>query len=133
MKRKDRGSIVVESLLLVPVLMMLVLLVVYVGRWTTSAHRVHRAADVGARAASQSSLSRMSINGRTAAARELHRSQSGCTHPQVVVSRYTSGSNSYVKLHVSCVMQTIDLGLLRLPSKFVTATSTEVIDVYTHR
>ena len=53
--QRMRGSLSVEAVLLTPVVMMLVLSVVHVSRLTEASFRVNRAADVGARVASQSS------------------------------------------------------------------------------
>lgn len=133
MSKRHQGSIVVEALLLTPLLMMFVLLVVYVGRWTTSAHRVAQAANVGARAASQSSLSHMATNGKVAAAHELQQVHESCRYPEVHIKIYKSDGVRFVNLKVSCVIHTVDLGLLHLPTKRVTASSTEVVDVYTQR
>lgn len=133
MRQNDRGSVVVEALLLVPVLMMLVLLSVYVGRWTTSSQRISRAADVAARAASQSSMGKMTQNGRLAAVQELKRIQSGCSHQNVDIKRYSARGVLFVQVDVECVLQTVDLSLLRLPARRIHARSLEVIDVYTKR
>ena len=133
MKSNDKGSIVVESVLLVPVMMMLVLLVVYLGRWTTSSHRIHHAADVAARVASQMSLSKMTIAAQKAASQELGHNSSNCGYPLVVVTPFKSENLRFVRVDVSCTVKTVDLGLLKLPTRRITATSTEVVDYYTNR
>lgn len=133
MIRNERGSVAVESLLLIPVLMVLVLLAVYVGRWTTSSQRITRAADVAARAASQSSIEKMLHNGRSAAAQELRRLHSGCSHHNVELRKFSSRGVLFVQVDIECVLQTVDLSLLRLPPRRIHARSVEVIDVHTKR
>ena len=123
----------VEVLLLTPVLTMLVMLIVYAGRYTEASIRVHRAADVGARVASISNNSQMLWKGELAARTDIRLSKSSCQ--QVDVNLHTSriGKLMTVTTTVSCVVPVMGLGLLSLPTRRVEATSTEVIDYYTSR
>ena len=123
----------VEVLLLTPVLTMLVMLIVYAGRYTEASIRVHRAADVGARVASISKNSQMLWKGELAARTDIRLSKSSCQ--QVDVNLHTSriGKLMTVTTTVSCVVPVMGLGLLSLPTRRVEATSTEVIDYYTSR
>lgn len=123
----------VEVLLLTPVLMMLVMLIVYAGRYTEASIRVHRAADVGARVASISNDSQMVWKGELAARTDIRLSKSSCQ--QVDVNLHTSriGKLMTVTTTVSCVVPVMGLGLLSLPTRRVEATSVEVIDYYTSR
>jgi Flp pilus assembly protein TadG len=132
-RSQSRGSISVEAVLLTPVLVMLVLLVVHVSRLTEASIQVHRAADVGARAASLSSASQMMQRGVSAAQTNLLDSQSSCTQVRVQIARGNIQQFATVTTTVSCVVNSKGLGLLSLPSRTVTASSTEVIDYYTRR
>jgi Flp pilus assembly protein TadG len=132
-RTQSRGSVSVEAVLLTPVLVMLVLLVVHVSRLTEASIQVHRAADVGARAASLSSTSQMMQRGVTAAQTNLRDSKSGCTQVRVQIARGNFQQFATVTTTVSCVVNSKGLSLLSLPSRKVTASSTEVIDYYTRR
>lgn len=134
MKRgHSRGSLSVEAVLLTPVLVMLLLLVVHVARLTEASIQVHRAADVGARAASMSSSSHMAQRGIAAAQINLVDAKSGCTQVRIQMSQGKSQQFATVTATVSCVVNSRGLGMLSLPGRTVTASSTEVIDYYTRR
>ncbi len=132
-KESCRGSMTVEVLLLTPVLMMLVMLIVYAGRYTEASIRVHRAADVGARVASISNDSRMLWKGELAARTDIRLSKSSCQQIDVNVRKSKIGKLVTVTTTVSCVVPVMGLGMLSLPTRRVEATSTEVIDYYTGR
>jgi Flp pilus assembly protein TadG len=123
----------VEVLLLTPVLMMLVMLIVYAGRYTEASIRVHRAADVGARVASISNESQMVWKGELAAHTDIRLSKSSCQQVDVNLRTSRIGKLMTVTTTVSCVVPVMGLGLLSLPTRRVEATSTEVIDYYTSR
>ena len=123
----------VEVLLLTPVLTMLVMLIVYAGRYTEASIRVHRAADVGARVASISNNSQMLWKGELAARTDIRLSKSSCQQVDVNLSTSRIGKLMTVTTTVSCVVPVMGLGLLSLPTRRVEATSTEVIDYYTSR
>lgn len=123
----------VEVLLLTPVLMMLVMLIVYAGRYTEASIRVHRAADVGARVASISNDSQMLWKGEIAARTDIRLSKSSCQQVDVDLRTSRIGKLMTVTTTVSCVVPVMGLGLLLLPTRRVEATSTEVIDYYTSR
>jgi Flp pilus assembly protein TadG len=123
----------VEVLLLTPVLTMLVMLIVYAGRYTEASIRVHRAADVGARVASISKNSQMLWKGELAARTDIRLSKSSCQQVDVNLRTSRIGKLMTVTTTVSCVVPVMGLGLLSLPTRRVEATSTEVIDYYTSR
>ena len=129
----SRGSLTVEALLLVPVLMMMFLLIVHVGRLTDASFRVNRAADVSARIASQSSSNSMISRGVTAAHNDLVGSGSKCERPNVLVTRGQIGRIQTVTTSITCVVSSSGLGLLSLPQRTVRATSTEVVDYFSGR
>ena len=129
----SRGSLTVEALILVPALMMLFLLIVHVGRLTDASFRVHRAADVSARIASQSNSNSMISRGVAAAHNDLVGSTSTCERANVLVRRGHIGRIQTVTTSITCVVSTSGLGLLSLPQRTVRATSTEVVDYFSGR
>lgn len=132
-KKMYRGSITVESILLCPVLILLVLFVVYVGRLTDASIRVHRAADVSARVASQANLGSMIPRGFSAAHSDMAMKHSACSNVKVTLTKGRIGRILTVTSTVSCTVQGSGLGMLSLPAKTVHATSTEVVDFFTAR
>ena len=134
MKRNtSRGSLTVEALILVPALMMLFLLIVHVGRLTDASFRVHRAADVSARIASQSNSQVMISRGVTAAHYDLVGSSSTCERADVSITRGQIGRIQTVTSSITCVVSSMGLGILSLPNRTVHATSTEVVDYFSGR
>jgi Flp pilus assembly protein TadG len=133
MKNISRGSLTVEALILVPALMMLFLLIVHVGRLTDASFRVHRAADVSARIASQSNSNSMISRGVAAAHNDLVGSRSTCERASVLVTRGYIGRIQTVTTAITCVVSSSGLGLLSLPQRTVRATSTEVVDYFSSR
>ena len=132
-KNNSRGSLTVEALILVPALMMLFLLIMHVGRLTDASFRVHRAADVSARIASQSNSNSMISRGVAAAHNDLVGSTSTCERANVLVTRGHIGRIQTVTTSITCVVSTSGLGLLSLPQRTVRATSTEVVDYFSGR
>ena len=122
-----------EALVLTPILMMLVLMIVTAWRTTDATFRVQRAADIGARAASLSNNSSMVSRGQIAARNDLARNTQSCSETMVAVRTQTLGKFKTVTATVSCQVDHSGLGLLALSRRTITATSTEVIDFYTHR
>ena len=129
----SRGSLTLEALILVPALMMLFFLIVHVGRLTDASIRVHRAADVSARIASQSNVNSMISRGVAAAHNDLAGSASSCEQAEVLVARGHFGRIQTVTTSITCVVSSSGLGLLSLPQRTVRATSTEVVDYYSGR
>ena len=134
MKRNgSRGSLTVEAVILVPVLMMLFLLIVYLGRLTDASFRVHRAADVSARIASQSNFNSMISHGVAAAHKDLGGSTSTCERADVSITRGKIGRIQTVTTSIRCVVSFSGLGLLSPPQRTVRASSTEVVDYFSGR
>jgi len=129
----SRGSLTVEALILVPALIMLFLLIVYVGRLTDASFRVHRAADVSARIASQSNFNSMISQGVVAARKDLAGSASSCERADVSITRGKIGQIQTVTSSITCVVSSSGLGILSLPNRTVRATSTEVVDYFSGR
>jgi Flp pilus assembly protein TadG len=134
MKRDiSRGSLTVEALILVPALMMLFFLIVYVGRLTDVSFRVHRAADVSARIASQSNSNSMISRGVAAAHNDLAGSASACERLDIAVTRDKIGRIQTVTTSIMCVVPSSGLGFFSLPQRTVRANSTEVVDYFSGR
>lgn len=131
--RDSKGSIAIESLLLVPVLFIFATLVVFVTRLTDASGHVQRAADVAARVASQSSQGLAISRAEAVALSSLNVPSSGCILPTVAVSRYRVQRELHYEVRVSCRVNLRGLGLLSVGTRNVSAKSTEVVDVYTNR
>lgn len=129
----QRGSITAEAVVLIPALLCLVVLIVYAGRLTDASNSLYRAVDAGARAASQSRVSRMEENGRAFALAHLAPLSSGCIDSRVTISRSTIGKFDVVIARARCTVNRSGLGALLLPRVTLIAESTEVVDYYTQR
>jgi Flp pilus assembly protein TadG len=127
---RDRGSAAVELVLLTPLLVMLLLFVVHVGRSGEGMTAVRHAADQGARAASLVSPARMQAAAQRAVMDDLARSESSCGSPSVTVRTSVSGAVTWVTVRVACFSSTQGLGLLGAGRTELVATSSEVVDRY---
>lgn len=126
--RTDRGSTAIEMVLLTPVLVVLLLFVVHVGRTSEGVSELRHAADQGARAASLAARSRMSAAAVAAVRRDLAASGSSCEQPEVAVTLQSSGFSSSVRVDVRCRVSNVGLSLIGSRQLRLSATSTEVID-----
>lgn len=127
---KSRGSASVEMVLLAPLLIVVTLFVVYLGRAGGGAQQVRHAADVAARSASVVRSSRMQTQAAAAAQHDLVANGVNCSSVEVTTNVVESAAASSVTVTVSCVINQSGLSLLGTSSRTVTATSTEVIDRY---
>lgn len=126
--RLDRGSVTVEMVILAPVLVMLTLFIVFLGRAGGSIQQVRHAADVGARAASLVSRSAMQTVAVSVAARDLADNGVNCASTSVSVSVNDAVDAGSVTVTVSCVVNSDGTSLVGAGARTVTASSTEVID-----
>ncbi|MCU1395611.1 MAG: TadE family protein [Ilumatobacteraceae bacterium] len=126
----DRGSASVELVILAPVLMVLMLFVVFVGRAGGAVEQTRHAADAGARAASL--VARSSMQGAAASAvnADLRANGVSCADTTVSVAYVSGGRANSVTVTVTCRVNTDGTGLLHVGSRTVSASSTEVIDRY---
>lgn len=124
----DRGSAAIEMVLLTPVLVVLLLFVVHVGRTSEGVSELRHAADQGARAASLAARSRMSAAAVAAVRRDLAASGSSCEQPTVAVTLQSSGFSSSVRVDVRCRVSNLGLALIGSRQVQLSATSTEVVD-----
>ena len=119
-----------ETVVLVPVLVALVLFAVYAGRSTQAMGQIRHAADQGARAASLVRVSRMQQVGRQAVLENLTENGSPCTNVMVNVAVDTESSSRAVLVEVECEVSLAGLELLNLGTRTIEAESVEVIDVW---
>jgi Flp pilus assembly protein TadG len=126
----DRGSAVVELVLLTPVLVVLLLMVVFAGRAGQAVEQVQHAADQGARAASMVHRRSMPAEARRAVDADLANNGSPCEQHRVSVQYQVLGSTLTVTVSVTCTIDRSGLGLLGAGSRTVVAYSTEVVDRY---
>jgi Flp pilus assembly protein TadG len=124
------GAAAVELVVTVPALMVLVLFVVFLGRAGQSTVRVQHAADSAARAASMVRRSAMNEVGSAIALDELGRNGSSCVDATVSVTIDTTDDVATVTVTVGCTVSARGLDLLTSGTRRVSATSTEVIDLY---
>ncbi|MGH3629195.1 MAG: TadE/TadG family type IV pilus assembly protein [Acidimicrobiales bacterium] len=132
LQRDEAGSVTAELVLLTPLLILLLLFVVALGRLSGARLDVDGAAAQAARAASiaqdPTTASAMAQQTVTAALGSEH-----VTCGQLTVSTNTAqfAPGGSVAVTVTCVVGLSDLTGLRLPaSESVTSTATSVIDVY---
>jgi len=129
-RRRDRGSVTIELVLLAPVLLSLVLFVVYVGRLAQANTHVRHAAAEAARAASLVDRSRMDAVARSTALSDISDNGVACRSPQVAVSLSHEGVVASVSVEVTCEVDRDDLVMLGLGAQRVSGRSSEVIDVH---
>lgn len=126
----ERGSATVETVILAPVLLALVLFVVYAGRSTQAMAQIRHAADQGARAASMVRQERMHEVGRLAALEDLRDNGSPCSNVLVNVAIDNDSSIKTVLVEIECEISRGGLQLLALGRRTIEAKSIEVIDVW---
>lgn len=127
-KMTDRGSISVEAVLLTPVLVVLVLFVVHVGRLGIANTRLVAAADHSARAASLVQPRAMHDAARTVALDNLLQNGLSCESVRVEVDVVQGADPIIVQVSVECVLDRSGLSLLSPLPRVLKATSSEVVD-----
>jgi Flp pilus assembly protein TadG len=113
-----------ELAILAPVVVLGFVFVVWAGRAGQSSSKVEHAADRGARAASLASRAQMPGVGQTAALAELQSNGADCTAASAAVAIHGDRVTVTVTCHVNAA------GMMGLPARTVTASSTEPIDVH---
>lgn len=132
-RRRQRGSVTTEVVVLMPALVSLVAFIVYAGRMTDASNSLYRAVDAAARTASQSRESMMERRATSTVVSQLSDKASGCRNNRVSFSTLSNGRLKVVTVRASCVVNRSGLGLLALPKVTLSAESSEVIDYYTQR
>src|SRR3954447_13954548 len=128
----ERGSATLELVLLTPVLLLMLIFVVFLGRLGQARNDVDRAARDAARAAS---IARSPIDadvaGREAARSTLESGGVSCRELDVAVdtARFSAGGD--VSATVTCTIELADVAELKVPgTRTLTASFTEPLDVY---
>jgi Flp pilus assembly protein TadG len=116
--------------LLTPLLVLLLLFVVHVGRAGDGMTAVRHAADQGARAASMVSSGRMADVARRAVEKDLARADHSCADPSVSVRTSVVGETTWVTVQVVCSTSFDGLSLLGAGGVRMSASSTEIVDRY---
>ena len=127
---KESGSATVELVILTPLLVSLIMVVAYFGRYVAAIQTVQQAADYGARAASQASVKSMPRIGTEATLVYLGQRHSGCEEPRVNVAVDHDSVRPSVLVEIECKVNRSGLDLLGLAPRRVHAESVEVIDVW---
>jgi Flp pilus assembly protein TadG len=127
-RSSNMGSAALELVLLTPVLVVLMLFIVFAGRAGEGMSELRHAADQGARAASQASRTRMHQAARTAVLVDLKTSGLSCVDPGIALGTTTTTLGTSVTVTVTCRVSDVGLSLLRVGSKTLRASSTEIID-----
>lgn len=128
-----RGSSTVEMVVLAPVLVLVLVFTVGCGRWVQATIAARNAADQAARAASLVSAARMEHVALGQVALHIEQASSDCGRPSADVRLERAGRTSSVHVSVRCRVNMRGLmSLFGLP-RWVSASSSEVIDVFTFR
>ena len=124
----DRGSISIEAVLLAPILMMLVLFVVHLGRLATTHLRLITVADQSARAASLVHPRFMVTVGESVAREHAELNKLPCAALDVGVEVKYDTDPATVRVSLSCDLTLDGVAILAPVARTVAATSVEVID-----
>lgn len=125
-----RGSAAIESLILTPCLILMVLLCVYGGRLTHAAINLREIADSASRSASLASLRTAKIEANRTAMREIQRLGVPCESASVASHLIQRGQLNGVRVEVVCRLNGRGLGLLKIPTVTLRTSSFSVVDRY---
>lgn len=129
---KQRGSMAVETVILTPIFVLLLVFVAYANRIVVAQHEISRAADIAARAASQSRTSSMSNRALETARLSMKENNSHCVSFMASVRRFSIEGAQQIEVRTQCKVNVLGLSLLGVRSPTLQAVSSEVIDVYRH-
>jgi Flp pilus assembly protein TadG len=129
---QDRGSVAVELTLLTPLLILLLLFVVALGRLAETRQQVDDAASQAARAATVAdSISNASGVAQQAATASLVSDHITCSHLSVSTNLSSFAPGGTVKVEVNCAVSLSNLSLLHLPgSETVSGVATSPVDQF---
>lgn len=128
--RNERGSTSGELVVLIPVLMIVVLFAVYVGRATQTVITLQHVADVAARDASMASRRNAQHIAVLSAQRELQRGETLCSRAKVESRVVQVNDLAAIKVDISCSLSMKDVLLLRVAPHSLHASAVSVIDRY---
>lgn len=128
----ERGSASVELVLLTPLLLVMLVFVVFLGRLGQARNDVDRAARDAARAASIArSPSDADAAGLAAAHDTMQEGRNNCGQLDVVVNTSGFSAGGTVAATVTCTVDFADVAELKLPgSQTLTATFSEPVDAF---
>ena len=127
-RRLDRGSMSVEAVLLAPVLVLLVLFAVHLGRLASTHLRLTAVADQSARAASLVHPRAMVAVGESAARENASLNELPCTSLDVLVDVVRESDPATVQVTLACNLSRDGVAMLTPMARTVVASSVEVID-----
>lgn len=127
-RNHDRGSMSVEAVLLAPILVLLVLFVVHVGRLGAAQVRLVTVADHAARAASLVHPRAMHATARSTALDNLMQNGLTCESISVQVQITRQSDPGVVRVAVECLLDRSSLDMLAPVPRTLQAVSSEVID-----
>jgi Flp pilus assembly protein TadG len=132
LRREEGGSVTVEAALVAPALLVLMLLVVYAGRASSTDADIASAAARAARAASQAAdPAGADTAARQTAIANLATAGIVCTDMRVATDTGRLQPGGSVTVTVGCQVSNADLALLAVPgSRWSTASSTQPVDAY---
>lgn len=127
--REDQGSYTVELVLWTPVIALLIVVIVAVGRIVAAGSDATEASSDAARAASlQTTMTAATKAAKTAARQSFGRQGDTCTHLQTQVSGSVQ-PGGVVTVHVACTVSLSDLAIPGAPgSRTLAATSSAPIE-----
>ena len=141
-QRDERGMTTVEVAVLAPVIMVLLLFIVYLGRVATTEQKVQSAARDAARAATIA-LTRDDAAAAVEATlnENLGAMRTGCVLAPLnltAIALDTGEAGDWdlgtIQVRITCTIPTADLGLLAIPgTKTFTAVATEPVDAWRSR
>ncbi|MFE7277494.1 TadE family protein [Streptomyces sp. NPDC057623] len=118
----DRGSAAVELVLVTPLLIMVLLTVVALGRLADARLVVADAAHQAARAASLARTETRARSDAQRAARDaLHAAHSACAHPKVMVDTGSLTPGASTSAIVTCTADLRDLTIIPMPGSVTVA------------
>lgn len=126
----QRGSLAVEVVLMVPVVILMVTFVVFVGRVQSASVAVRHVADVAARVGSQADPADSIGRARSFAVTEMMRQRHICATPSVRARREATRSADLVTVTIRCRVPIGGLSMLGVTGPVLEASSTEVLDVH---
>jgi Flp pilus assembly protein TadG len=132
MMHDDQGSVALELTLLTPLLLLLLVFVVALGRLAEARQQVDDAASQAARAATvAASVSNANGTAQQAATASLASDRITCSHLSVTTNTSSFVPGGDVQVKVSCTVSLSDLSLLHLPgSETVSDVATSPVDQF---
>lgn len=127
---RERGSMVVESLVLVPALMAMTLLVVHAGTTTHVSMELRSVVGFAARRGSLSSLENSVRVAERVVADELRRREVRCIDRRVVARVSRKVGTDHLVVTLECRVPARGLGVLGVPDRRVRTVAASVFDRY---